>query len=81
MNKDILIRKLTSRKFLLTIFLLAFGILCVTGVIPVALQEQWKGIFVMGAGVVAYILGEGATDVAGILLQNKQEVENNEMGD
>ena len=80
MNKDILIRKLTSRKFLLTVFLLVFGILCVTKVIPVDLQEQWKFIFVMAAGVVAYILGEGATDIAGIIQQNKADVEENENG-
>lgn len=75
MTKEALIRKLTSRKFLLTIFLLAFGILCVTGVIPIADQDQWKGIFVMAAGVIAYILGEGGTDIAGILQQNKVEAE------
>ena len=75
MSKEQIVRKLTSRKFLLTIFLLAFGILCVTGVIPVEQQEQWRGIFIMAAGVIAYILGEGATDIAGILRQNKEEAE------
>lgn len=73
MSKEQIIRKVTSRKFLLTIFLLAFGILCVTGVIPAESQEDWKGIFVMAAAVIAYIVGEGATDIAGIIQQNQEE--------
>lgn len=73
MSKEQIIRKITSRKFILTLFLLVFGILCITGIIPIEKQEQWKGIVVMGAGVVAYILGEGATDIAGIIKQNQEE--------
>ena len=75
MSKEQIIRKVTSRKFLLTIFLLIFGILCITGVIPVDKQEQWRGIFIMAAGVIAYIVGEGATDIAGIIKQNQEEEE------
>lgn len=76
MSKEQLIKKLTSRKFILTIALLIFGILCITGVIPVDMQEQWKGIVIITSGVIAYIVGEGATDVAGIIQQNKEDIEN-----
>lgn len=75
MNKEQILKKLTSRKFLLTLFLLVFGILCVTKVIPIDLQEQWKGIFIISAAVIAYIFGEGATDIAGIIKENKEESE------
>lgn len=75
MSKEQIIRKLTSRKFILTVILLIFGILCVTGVIPVNEQENWRGIFVTAAGIIAYIFAEGGTDIASILLQNKNEEE------
>ena len=76
MNKKEIIRKLTSRKFILTVALLVFGILCVTGVIPIEKQEDYKWIFMMAAGVIAYIVGEGATDVAGIIKQNMEDIKN-----
>lgn len=78
MKKEDIIRKLTSRKFILAVVLLTFGVLCVTGVIPADLQEQWKGIFVAAAGVIAYILAEGGTDIAAILIQNKADMEEEE---
>lgn len=74
MTKEQIIRKLTSRKFILAVFLLIFGILCATGTIPIGTQEEWKGVFVAAAGIIAYILGESGTDIAGIL-QNKEEAE------
>lgn len=78
MSKEQLIRKLTSRKFILTVVMLIFGILCITEVIPVDLQEKWKEMSVIAAGIIAYILSEGATDIAGILKENKGDVENGE---
>lgn len=75
MSKEQIIRKLTSRKFILTVALLIFTILCTTGVIPVDFQNEWKGIVITAAGVVAYILGESATDVVGIIQQNEKEEE------
>lgn len=78
MTKEIIIRKITSRKFILTVIFLIFGILCVTGVIPIDLQEQWKLLFSMAAGLIAYIVGESATDISSILKQNKEDIENAE---
>lgn len=75
MSKEQIIRKLTSRKFILTVALLIFSILCITGVIPVDMQEEWKGIVIITAGVIAYIVGESATDVVGIIQQNENEEE------
>ena len=75
MSKEQIIRKLTSRKFILTVALLVFSILCITGVIPVDMQDGWKGIIITAAGVVAYIVGESATDVVGIIQQNEKEGE------
>lgn len=75
MSKEQIIRKLTSRKFILTVALLIFSILCITGVIPVDMQEEWKGIVIITAGVIAYIVGESATDVVGIIQQNENEGE------
>lgn len=75
MSKEQLIRKLSSRKFILTVALLIFSILCITGVVPVNMQEEWKGIIVVAAGVVAYIFGESATDVVSIIQENEKEGE------
>lgn len=73
MSKQDFIRKITSRKFILAIFLIVFGVLCTLGVIPADTQEQWKAYTIMAAGVVAYIFGEGATDIVGIIKSNKEE--------
>lgn len=75
MSKEQILRKLTSRKFILTVALLIFSILCITGVIPVDMQEEWRGIVIVTAGVIAYIVGESATDVVGIIQQNEKEEE------
>jgi 1,4-dihydroxy-2-naphthoate octaprenyltransferase len=75
MSKEQILRKLTSRKFILTVALLLFSILCITGVIPVDMQEEWRGIVIVTAGVIAYIVGESATDVVGIIQQNEKEEE------
>lgn len=80
MNKEQIIKKLTSRKFILTVAVLIFSILCVTGVIPVDMQEDWKGIAVSIAAVIAYVLGEGAADVAGAIhIGHEDEVDNEDM--
>ena len=81
MTKEEIIRKLTSRKFILTVAMFVFGILCLTGVIPVQSQESWKYVAICGSAIIAYIVGEGATDIFGILTQNKQDVEYYEEGD
>ncbi len=78
MTKTDIIRKITSRKFILVFLYFVFNILCMTGVIPVDVQEQWKGILITGAGIIAYIFGEGVADIAGIISQNKQEIEEEE---
>ena len=75
MSKEQIIRKLTSRKFILAVALLIFGILCATGVIRLEQQEDWRPVFVSAAGIIAYILAEGGTDIAGLCLQNKPEEE------
>lgn len=73
MTKQDLLRKLTSRKFILTVAMFIFGILCLTGVIPVQSQESWRWVAITGSAIVAYIVSEGVTDIFGILSQNKQD--------
>lgn len=75
MTKEDIIRKLTSRKFILTVAMFVFGILCLTGVIPVQTQESWRWVAITGSAIVAYIVSEGVTDIFGILSQNKQEAD------
>lgn len=73
MSKEQIFKKLTSRKFILTVGLLVFNILCITGVVPVDMQEDWRGVVIVTAGVIAYILGESATDIMGLIQQNEKE--------
>ena len=75
MTKEDIIRKLTSRKFILTIAMYVFAILCLTGVIPVQTQESWKWIILIGASIIAYVVSEGVTDIFGIIAKNKQEAD------
>lgn len=87
MTKQDIIRKLTSRKFIFVLLYFIFNILCLTGVIPIDAQEQWKFIFAIGAAIIAYIVGEGATDIVGILLKSREtfdegyEIEDYEEGE
>lgn len=73
MSKEQIIRKLTSRKFLAALGLLIYTILCQTGVIPIPEQEAWKVIILGAAGIIAYIFSEGATDVASIIQEGKND--------
>ena len=73
MTKQDIIRKLTSRKFILTVAMFVFSVLCLTGVIPVQTQESWKWVVMVGSGIIAYIVSEGVTDIFSIISQNKQE--------
>ncbi len=75
MTKEDIIRKLTSRKFILALAMFVFSILCLTGVIPIEVQESWKYIAIGGATIIAYIVGEGATDIFSMLFKNKEDAE------
>ena len=55
-------KKLTSRKFWLAIAGFVSGILVAVGKQEIA--ETVAGLIMSGASVVAYIIGEGMTDVA-----------------
>lgn len=64
MNKEVIIRKLTSRKFWLAVvgfvtpLLLAFGVAETTA-------AQVTAIIMAGADVLGYLIAEGLTDAAG----------------
>lgn len=75
MNKELILRKLTSRKFIITVALLIFSTLCVTHVIPVDIQDVWKELILGYAVAVAYIFSEGATDVAGVISEGSKDGE------
>lgn len=55
-------RKLTSRKFWAAVALFVSGIMTATG--KGGQAETVAGLIMQGAAVVAYIIGEGLTDVA-----------------
>ena len=75
MNKDAILRKITSRKFIITVALLIFSTLCVTHVIPVDIQDVWKELILGYAVAIAYIFSEGATDIAGVIQKGDTYVE------
>ena len=62
--KEIIIRKLTSRKFWLAVagFVTAAG--TASGADP-GTVEKWVSVIMAGAVVIGYIVGEGLTDSAG----------------
>ena len=64
MNKEIIIRKLTSRKFWMAIALFVSGLLTALGENKET-AEIISGLIMQGAAVVAYIFGEGLADSAG----------------
>ena len=65
MNKNDIIRKLTSRKFWLAIA--AFiTVLIVVFKGDAATAETISGMIMAGATVIAYIIGEGLIDTAGM---------------
>lgn len=63
MSKEEIIRKLTSRKFWIAIVTFVTGVLLYTGHSEDEAGKIGELIFA-GAGVIAYIIGEGLTDVA-----------------
>ena len=67
MNKDDIIRKLTSRKFWLAVAAFVTGILTALKV-DAGTAETVSGLIMAGASVIAYILAEGLVDA-----ENKSE--------
>ena len=63
MNKQDIIRKLTSRKLWMAIALFVSGVLVAVGK-EKALAETVSGLIMQGAAVIAYIIGEGLADAA-----------------
>lgn len=74
MTKQDIIRKLTSRKFIATVAMFVVTLLVALGVISIDKKEEIYALIVMGGTVVAYILGEGITDIA-CAGQATQEIE------
>jgi hypothetical protein len=62
MNKEFIIRKLTSRKLWLAIALFVSGILTAAGKKETA--EVVSGLIMQLAAVIGYIVGEGLVDAA-----------------
>ena len=73
------IRKLTSRKFWVSLAGLAAGIIIYCGGSEDG-AKQTEGLIMAAASVVGYTLGEGLTDAAGVTVKNfeKKEDEDNE---
>lgn len=65
MNKDIIIRKLTSRKFWLAIIGFVTGLLVYLGRSEEE-ANQIGSLILMGASVLAYAIGEGLADQAAV---------------
>ena len=63
-TKEMLIRKLTSRKFILAVIGLVSGLMIYFGKTE-ADADQVGALIMSAASVVAYILAEGITDAAG----------------
>lgn len=63
MNKQDLIRKLTSRKLWMAIALFVSGLMVAFGHDKTE-AEQVSGLIMQGAAVIAYIVGEGLADAA-----------------
>lgn len=63
MNKQELIRKLTSRKLWMAIALFVSGLMVAFGHDKTE-AEQVSGLIMQGAAVIAYIVGEGLADAA-----------------
>ena len=63
MNKDDIIRKLTSRKLWMAVALFVSGVLVAVGK-DKSTAETISGLIMQGASVIAYIIGEGLADSA-----------------
>jgi len=64
MNKEDIIRKITSRKFIGAVAAFVVSLLVILGVISVDKKEEIYALIMMGGTIVAYIIGEGITDIA-----------------
>lgn len=64
MKKEDIIRKLTSRKFWAAVAAFVAGIMTAFKA-DAETTESVTGLIMAGAAVIAYIIGEGMTDVAG----------------
>lgn len=62
-NKDFIIRKLTSRKFWMAVALFVSGLMTALGK-DASQAETVSGLIMQGAAVIGYILAEGLTDAA-----------------
>lgn len=62
MNKEAIIRKLTSRKLWMAIALFVSGVLTAAGKETVA--ETVSGLIIQAAAVIGYIVGEGLVDAS-----------------
>lgn len=62
MNKEAIIRKLTSRKLWMAIALFVSGVLTAAGKETVA--ETISGLIIQAAAVIGYIVGEGLVDAS-----------------
>ena len=65
-------RKLTSRKFWVAVVALASGLMLLFRV-DGETADKVCGVIMSAAAVIAYIVGEGLTDAAGVALQSKNE--------
>lgn len=65
-------RKLTSRKFWLAVALFVSGLIMAFGKSQEQANEIY-GLIMQAAAVVAYIVGEGLTDVAAIEVEKNDE--------
>ena len=70
-----IVRKLTSRKFWVAIAMFVVALWVLTGVIKVEQKEEVYTLIVLGGTAVAYILGEGFTDMAHIPSQQEEVYE------
>lgn len=67
-------RKLTSRKFWMSVALFVSGILTTTGNGEKA--ETIAGLIMQGAAVIAYVIGEGLADNSNIVIDYNEKGEN-----
>ena len=65
-------RKLTSRKFWVAVVALASGLMLLFRV-DGETADKVCGVIMSAAAVIAYIVGEGLTDAAGVVIQGKHE--------
>ena len=63
MNKDFIIRKLTSRKLWMALAALVSGMIVAFGGEKTT-AETVSGVILQGAAVIGYLLAEGLTDAA-----------------